>query len=352
MVCKCTNSLFFYPDEKNLFHSMKKLSFIFCLVFYLFCVGVITQAQSLAGITHKPDTSYTTYSAYTYSKVDNPHIKIVEDFNYNDVKIKKNITYCSVGNYDLKIDAFTPKQSSNKSIAVIMIHGGGWRSGNRTQHWPLAESLAHLGYVCFTPEYRLSTEALFPAAIYDIKTAIRWVKANASTYNIDTSKIVIAGFSAGGELAAFMGTTGNMPLFEGAECNTGISTHLNAVIDIDGTLSFVHPESGESIDTVGRTSAGTYWFGYTKKENPCLWLVASPFTFVSRNTPPTLFLNSFVARMHAGRDDYIKVLNEYNIYSEEHGFDDAPHSFPLFYPWFDPMLKYMDEFLRKVFNDK
>ena len=100
------------------------------------------------------------------------------------------------------IDAFTPKQSSAKRVAVIMIHGGGWRSGNRMQHWPLAESLAHLGYVCFTPEYRLSTEALFPAAVYDIKAAIRWVKGNASKYNIDTTRIAIAGFSAGGELAA------------------------------------------------------------------------------------------------------------------------------------------------------
>jgi acetyl esterase/lipase len=307
-------------------------------------------AQLLTGITNKPDTSYTTYSAYQYSKVDNPNIKIVEAFNYSDVDIKKNITYCSIGTRKLVIDAFTPKQSSSKRIAVIMIHGGGWRSGNRIQHWPLAESLAHLGYVCFTPEYRLSTEALFPAAVYDIKAAIRWVKVNASTYDFDTSKIVVAGFSAGGELAAFMATTGNMPLFEGPQCNTGVSTLVNALIDIDGTLSFIHPESGESIDTTGRISAGTYWFGYNKKENPGIWLVASPLTYANRTAPPTLFLNSSVARMHAGRDDYIKTLNGYNTYTEVHGFDDAPHSFPLFYPWFDPMLKYIDGFLKKVFQ--
>ena len=330
--------------------SMKKTSSIF----YFICCLLYGElhAQSLAGITNKPDTSYTTYSAYTYTKAEHPNIKIVSDFNYDDVEIKKNITYCSVRDRHLMIEAFIPKQSLAKKIAMIMIHGGGWRSGNRMQHWPLAESLAHLGYVCFTPEYRLSTEALFPAAVYDIKAAICWVKANASTYNIDTSKIVVAGFSAGGELAAFMATTGNMPLFEGMECNRGLSTHVNALIDIDGTLSFVHPESGESADTIGRTSAGTYWFGYTKKENPGVWLVASPLTYISSSTPPTLFLNSSVARMHAGRDDYIKMSNQYNIYSEVHSFDDAPHSFPLFYPWFDPMLKYIDGFLKKVFNDK
>src|SRR3954452_7094050 len=331
---------------RKLFTFPKKAA---CIIFLCNWLFVNMHAQSITGITNKPDTSYTTYSAYKYSKADNPNIKIVGDFNYNDVAIKKSITYCAIGDRNLVIDAFTPKQSSNKRVAVIMIHGGGWRTGNRSQHYPLAESLAHLGYVCFTPEYRLSTEALFPAAIYDIKAAIRWVKANAAAYNIDTSKIVIAGFSAGGELAAFMGTTGNMPLFEGANCNIGINTHVNAVIDIDGTLSFVHPESGEGNDSTGRISAGTYWFGYNKKENPGLWLAASPLTYVSSSTPPTLFLNSSVDRMHAGRSDYIKVLNEYGIYAEVHAFAGAPHSFPLFYPWFDPMLKYIDDFLNKVF---
>ena len=81
-----------------------------------------------------------------------------------------------------------------------------------------------------------------------------------------------------------------------------------------------------------------------------MWLVASPLTYVNHAAPPTLFLNSSVARMHAGRDDYIKTLNGYGTYTEVHGFDDAPHSFPLFYPWFDPMLKYIDDFLKKVFK--
>ena len=151
---------------------------IFCLVFCFFCMKM--NAQLRTGITNKPDTSYTNYSAYNYEKPYHPNIKLVTEFKYDNIDIKKNITYCSIGNRKLVIDAFIPKQSSSKKIAVIMIHGGGWRSGNRTQHYPLAESLAHLGYICFTPEYRLSTEALFPAGVYDIKAAIRWVKANAS----------------------------------------------------------------------------------------------------------------------------------------------------------------------------
>ena len=304
----------------------------------------------MKGITGEPDTSYTTYSAWQQMKKNFPGVTVVHEFHYSDVSEKKGITYCAINHRNLLIDAFMPKEkNAQKRIAVIMIHGGGWRSGNRSQHYPLAESLAHLGYVCFTPEYRLSTEALFPAAVYDIKAAIRWVRTNASNYNVDTSKIVIAGFSAGGELAAFIGTTGNMPLFEGCNCSTGVTTNVAAVVDIDGTLSFTNSESGEGDDSK-HTSAATYWFGYPKKGNEVLWEAASPLSYVSAQTPPTIFINSSLDRMHAGREDYIHVLDSNHIYSEVHSFKGAPHSFCLFNPWFDPTLKYIDDFLKKVFR--
>ncbi len=279
----------------------------------------------------------------------NPDARIVNEFKVASVAEKKNITYCSIGSRDLELDVFYPvKKSMSQQVAIIIIHGGGWRSGNRTQHYPLAQKLAELGYVCFTPEYRLSTEALFPAAVYDIKAAIRWVRSHAADYNVDTSKVVALGFSAGGELSAFMGTTGNMPLFEGTNCDTGMRSNVNAVVDIDGTLSFVHPESSEGNDNK-RVSAATNWFGYAKKDNYKLWEAASPLSYVSARTPPTLFINSSVAAMHAGREDYIKVLNEHQVYSAVKTFN-APHSFCLFEPWFTPTVGYIDEFLKKVFT--
>lgn len=323
---------------------------VFRIVLYLLCwlPVEVSNAQLFKGITHKPDTSYTNSGAYRKDKRFYPEIRLVKDFGYKDILVKKNINYCTVGSHHLMMDAFMPAKISVKRIAVIMIHGGGWRSGDRSQHYPLAESLAHLGYICFTPEYRLSTEALFPAAVYDIKSAIRWIRAHASTFHIDTAKIVIAGFSSGGELAAFAANTGDMPLFEGEGCAMGYGTHVDALIDMDGTLSFVHPQSGEGVDSP-KLSAATYWFGYSKSENPELWSAASPLSYAGAHTPPTLFLNSSVARMHAGRNDYIELLTRYHIYTEVHCFSDAPHSFPLYDPWFDPMVKYIDGFLKKVF---
>ncbi|WP_417955949.1 alpha/beta hydrolase fold domain-containing protein [Flavobacterium sp. ZS1P14] len=308
------------------------------------------KAQSLKGITPIGDTSYSTAVAYEKTKKDFPNIKIVKEFNFESVKEKRNVTFCRVGERALKLDVFyNIEKEKPLKTAIIIIHGGGWRSGSRIQHYPLAQKLAHLGYVCFTPEYRLSTEALFPAAIYDVKSAIRWVRKNTSKYSINPNRIVILGFSAGGEMASFMGTTGNMPLYEGTNCNADMQSHVNGVVDIDGTLSFVHQDSREGDDSK-RISAGTYWFGYSKKENPKLWEAASPLSYVSAKTPPTLFINSSVPWMHAGREEYVKVLNDNKIYSEIHTFDGAPHSFCLFDPWFDPTVNYINDFLKIIFN--
>ncbi|HUS03032.1 MAG TPA: alpha/beta hydrolase [Chitinophagaceae bacterium] len=306
-------------------------------------------AQSTAGITDQPDTSYTIYSAFISTKKNYPDIKVAEEFYSASVKEKRNITYCKYEKRKLQLDVFYPSnKTKQKRIAIMIIHGGGWRTGNRTQHYPLAQRLANMGYVCFTPEYRLSTEALYPAAVYDLKAALRWIHANAKKYNIGTAKIAVLGFSAGGQLAALLATTNNRTSFEGTECNLRYSSRVNALVDMDGILSFLHPESGEGDDSK-KTSAATNWFGYSKTENPKLWEAASALSHVNKHTPPTLFINSSVARMHAGRADFIKVLNKYNIYSEIKTFENAPHSFPFFHPWFEPTLTYVDEFLKKVF---
>jgi pectinesterase len=320
---------------------------LFIILFYLAIAE--GRSQSMAGITGKPDTSFTINSAYASVVKKHPEIKIIRESDLASVREKKNITYCRTGKRKLVLDAFFPKQHTKlPAPAILIIHGGGWRTGNRSQHYPMAQRLADLGYVCFTPEYRLSTEALYPAAVYDIKAALRWIRSKARKYNIDTAGITVLGFSAGGELAAFMGSTNGNSLFEGSQCNLKYSSAVRAVIDIDGILSFVHPESGEGDDSK-RISAATHWFGYGKKDNPALWEQASALTHTGKNTPPTLFINSSVARMHAGRDDYIKILNRYNTYTEVRVFEDAPHEFCLFDPWFEPTIKYIDEFMKKVF---
>ena len=325
---------------------MKKILLFVCYS----TVVASTYAQSTAGITGKPDTSYSLYSAYLSTLKTHPETKWVDELHTDAVAEKKNIVYCEMGARKLSLDVFYPTQKNKKTrTAILIIHGGGWRTGNRTQHYAMAQRLANLGYVCITPEYRLSTEALFPAAVNDIKTSLRWVRSRAKEYNIDPEKIAVLGFSAGGELAAFMGTTNGIAEFEGKDCTVKSSSNVQAVIDIDGILAFIHPESGEGDDSK-RISAATNWFGYSKTDNPELWKKGSPLTYAGKNTPPTLFINSGVDRMHAGRTDYIKILDQHKIYSEVKQFEGSPHSFCLFEPWFSPTIKYIDDFLVKVFG--
>jgi acetyl esterase/lipase len=326
---------------------MKQIILVITFI-WLCCSNAHT--QSVTGITGQRDTSFSTYSAFRSALKTNPAIKIVEAFHLDVVAEKKDIPYCKTGERKLLLDAFYPKQKNKtKQTAIIIIHGGGWRSGSREQHYPLAQQLANLGYICFTPEYRLSTEALYPAAVTDIKSAIKWVKKNAKEYNVDTNKIAVLGFSSGGELAAFMGTTNCNADFETTDCNTEYSTTVQAIIDIDGILAFIHPESGEGDDSK-KTSSATYWFGYSKTENPELWKQASPLTYAGKSTPPTLFINSSIARMHAGREDYIKILTANNTYTEVRSFENSPHSFCLFEPWFEKTVFYIDYFLMTVFK--
>jgi acetyl esterase/lipase len=301
------------------------------IVLLILIQASFAQAQRTEGLTHKPDTSFSNYSAYLNAKKKFPNIILVKDSLLPSVKADTGITYLSISG--LKLDVFSPKKTKSKRLpAIIIIHGGGWRSGNRMQHHPLAQRLAEKGYVCFTPAYRLSTEALYPAAVQDLKAAVNWVKTNASKYKVDIKQIVVLGFSAGGQLATLVGNT---------------QPGIKAIVDIDGTLAFIHPESGEGDDSKN-ISAGTNWFGYNKTERPELWKEAAALSHAGSHTPPTLFINSAVDRMHAGRTDYINILNQCHIYTEVQAFPNSPHTFCLFEPWFTPTVNYITEFLNKV----
>lgn len=306
-------------------------------------------SQSRAGITGIRDSSYSLQKELEKHRKNHPGIQLVKEGQHKEVTILKNILFCKTPERELKLDIYLPpKHSGRKKTAILFIHGGGWRSGDKNMHAALLEKLAADGYVCFSPEYRLSTEALYPAAIHDIKSAIRWIRTHTKKYGIHPDRIIAAGHSAGGELAAFMGSTNGNLLFEGNGCYPGVSSRVNAVIDLDGTLAFIHPESGEGNDSL-KTSAATYWFGYSKKERPDIWKEAAPLTHAGNHCPPTLFINSSVNRMHAGRTDYIRILDSCGIYSSVKTFENSPHSFCFFEPWFTPTITEMKNFINRVF---
>jgi acetyl esterase/lipase len=318
-----------------------------------FLGGVLLAGAAQAQQLPAPrDTSFTVHSAFLKEKKYHPNISIARPPLPPTVRAAYNLTYGTVGTRALQLDMFYPKAKQKKGYPVVLfIHGGGWRSGDRSQHVPMAQQLAAKGYVTVTAEYRLSTEALYPAAVHDLKAAIRWLRANARQYPIDTTRIAVWGFSAGGQLAALVGTTNGDQQLEGSVGNTSHSSSVQAIVDVDGTLAFLHPESSDS-QVSDKPTASKYWFGASQTEKPALWEQAAALNHVTPHTPPIVFINSSIDRMHAGREDMIKKLDAYHIYHETHVFPDTPHTFPLFNPWFEPTLKYTADFLDKVFKTK
>jgi acetyl esterase/lipase len=324
------------------------------VAFSLLLSSVLLDAQGSPIVDEIPrDTSFTLYSAWKGIVKEHPFSKPVLAELPQGVIAAENLIYGSLGNRLLHIDLFRPANNSHAPYpGVLLIHGGGWRSGNRQMEFPMAQRLAEKGYVTATVEYRLSPEALYPAAVHDIKAAIRWMRAHASEYNIDSTRIAVYGCSAGGQLAALVGVTAGLPRFDGGEGDTAYSTAVQAIVDIDGIVDLTHPaESGKDTGSAP-PSAGKRWFGVSFKERPDLWKEASPLNYVSSTTPPILFVNSSLERFHAGRDGMIEKMTALNIYSEVHSIPSTPHPFWLFHPWFAETFKYVGGFLDKTLKQR
>lgn len=312
------------------------------------------EAQTPAGTIQIPlDTTYTVWSTYKKLIRQYPDIKPVKEFTLKNVTEWQDVVYTTLpdtpfGTRALHADIFAPTNMSKKFPAIIMIHGGGWRSGNKSMNTPMAQRLAANGFVVISVEYRLSLEAKYPAAVHDIKAAIRWARENAATYQIDDRYIAVAGASAGGQLAALVGTTNGEQKFEGTEGIQKFSSEVQAVIDMDGLLDFTDRESL----AVKRTenSADVFWLDGSYEAIPERWKEASAITWVSPNDPPFLFINSSQTRFHAGCAAMAEQLKKNNIYAEVKTLDGAPHSYWLFDPWFESTVQHITSFLNNVFK--
>jgi acetyl esterase/lipase len=322
---------------------MKKLIILTCF-FILSCIPAFTQK------TIPVDTSYTPYSSWMKIKKNYPEAKIAYNNLPAGVNAHYNLVYATLpetpfGRRDLHLDLFRPDRPG-KFPVLVMIHGGGWRSGNKSMQVPMAQKIAALGFVTVAVEYQLSLEAKYPAAIHNIKAAIRWLRANANKYGIDTSWVAVSGCSAGGQLAALIGMTNGVPQMEGDMGFSNFSSKVNAVLDIDGVISFLTPASLNI--TRKPDSPDVAWLGGTFSEKPDTWKDASSIFWANKNSVPVLFINSGFSRFHAGQDELIGMMKEWGIYTEVHKFDVQVHPFWLFYPWVDTTVNYMVDFMNKV----
>lgn len=293
-----------------------------CLFFWL---TVVLSGKAQISKAFPRDTSFTAWSTYVKVKKTHPYIQLVEPAFPQGITAYENIVYAVLpdtpyGIRELHVDIYR-KNDNKKYPALLMVHGGGWNSGDRTLQRPMAQQISKYGYVTIPVEYRLRPEAIYPAALYDLKAAVRWVRENAERYGIDTTRIAISGCSAGGHLATLVGMTNSSERHENKKLYADHSSSVQAVINIDGCSTFISPrniaETKENIRKLGgKLPINALWLGGSYDDKKDIWEDASPIVWVSDSSAPVCFINGQLERYHDGRDDLIEKLKSHGIYSE------------------------------------
>ena len=209
------------------------------------------------------------------------------------VVFERDIEYANPQDQHLKLNMARPKTGDGPFPAVICIHGGGFRAGSREGYNGLIMRLAQNGYVAVTITYRLAPKFQFPAAVYDTKAAVRWVRLNAKKYHVDPDRIGVTGGSAGGHLVLFLGVTGDVKEFDGDQ-NPGPSSKVTCVVDYYGPSDFTK-SYGKSVDAA---EVLPLWLGGDLKTALKKHLRSSPLYWVTPNAAPTLCL-------HGTKDKYV-----------------------------------------------
>lgn len=228
-------------------------------------------------------------------------------------RVTSGVDYSAAGHASLLLDIYEPSGSSGAADprpAIVLVHGGGWTTGDRTQVGPDAAAFAEQGFVAFSIDYGLEGPNRWPSQLDDVLTAVRWVQTNASTYGVDPTRIGLFGSSAGGNLVMLAATEGlgdgDAPPVRAvvswsgpADLSTLAATNITADEVTDPTFGTIPGEdvpSGCAGDDVclGVIDPGAIvaFVGCTVDECPQTYVDASPAFQASSSTPPMLLVSA------------------------------------------------------------
>jgi acetyl esterase/lipase len=249
-----------------------------------------------------------------------------------------DVPYASVSSSQV-MDIYIPEGDGPFPV-VVLIHGGAFKMGDKRMETRNAEVLVANGYAAVSINYRLSSEAKFPAQVHDCKVAVRFLRANASKYKLNPEKVGSWGASAGGYLSAFLGTTSGIEEFEGSDLGyVEFSSKVIASVDWFGPIDFLTMDDeaqslGFALNTNSASSPESQLIGHAiqsvpelvKKANSTAYITSDDATFfiqagsVDRNIPYLQSLNFF--------DSLKSVLGSEKVYFEL--LEGAGHGGPLF----------------------
>lgn len=244
------------------------------------------------------------------------------------VTIDEDVVFGRGGDRDLTCDVFTPPDAPDSPDAgkapnrpaILLLHGGSWRNGDKSQLKYYGIQLARFGYLCVCSEYRLSGEAVWPAQLHDAKAALRWIRGNATRLGVDADRIAVSGNSAGAHLALMLAATPDTPGLEGDGGNEDAQSHCAAAIAIypPTLLRTTEPDDDSPVAAL---------FGGRVDEETAD--TASPLTYAHRGFPPTMLVHGTadqVVPVAASLQMY-EALSEAGAAVEMHIFHGQEHAF-------------------------
>jgi acetyl esterase/lipase len=210
------------------------------------------------------------------------------------IKAERNIAYVENGHRNQVLDIYLPETPSDKPLPLmIWIHGGAWMAGSQAN--PPVLFLVSKGFAVASIQYRFAKDAIWPAQSFDCKAAIRFLRANAGKYNFDPDRFAVGGDSAGGHLAAFIGTSGDVKEMEGDLGNTNVSSRVQAAIDWFGPtdLLLMGEQAGPNsmIHHNDTNSPESMLMGGAIQEKKELAKTANPLTYIDKHDPPFLIMH-------------------------------------------------------------
>ncbi|MDP9114583.1 MAG: alpha/beta hydrolase [Acidobacteriota bacterium] len=219
--------------------------------------------------------------------------------NASGVKVEKDVVVGKGGDANLHCDVYRPPAGTEKHMALVHFHGGGFALGSKETLAAQVMPITARGYVSIAAQYRLSSAAKWPAQIDDAKTHIRWVRTQAGSLGIDPKRIAIVGHSAGGHIALF---TAGQPDAELAACvafypETDVTNVAQALMPPGSDEAAIHD--------------------------------ASPITHIKEGYPPTVIFHglSDVTIPPENSQRLLQVLRGAKVSCELHTFAGVPHEF-------------------------
>jgi acetyl esterase/lipase len=202
----------------------------------------------------------------------------------NEYQVFSNVTYLTASNYEAKLDVYKRRDTTGPQPTVIFMHGGFWAAGAKETSLMSLIPWFEMGWNVVNVEYRLARVAIAPAAVEDCLCALRFINNQAKTYDIDTTRIVLTGESAGGHLAL---TTGIIPESAGLdrECAGTPLPKVAAIINWYGITDVY-----DVIEGPHRANAAMQWFGSLPNREELARRV-SPLTYVRAGLPPILTIH-------------------------------------------------------------